>query len=198
MKRRVVLIFLFLLFCFPVFSYNMTTNIGEYLYIPSITVSPSYYGAIPTADYLQINNVPIRTQFAVNIDLNVLSFKFKKLEIRNSLSTKFVSFSLAYNQTALKSFISIGLKSSLLYDINPSYKLGFGLSWNFNTFYPNVGVHFASLGFHNINEIKISETPWFDWFISTGVNIDYRKDIIALNIPIGITLVYKGIWNMGD
>jgi len=198
MKRRFVSILLILLFCFPIFSYNITTNIGDFLYIPSITVSPSYYGAIPTADYLIIDNVPIRSQGAFNIDLNVLSFKYKKLEIRNSLSTKLVSHSLSFNQTALKSFTTIGIKSSLLYDINPSYSLGFGLSWNFNTFYPNMGVHFASVGFHNINKIMISKTPWFDWFLSTGINIDYRKDIIGVNIPIGITVVYKGIWNMGD
>jgi len=176
----------------------MTTNIGDYLYIPSITVSPSYYGAIPTADYLKIDNVPVRTQFGVNVDLNVLSFKFKKLEIRTALTTRLIGFSMSFNQTALKSFSTFGLKSSLIYDINPSYSLGFGLSWNFNTFFPNAGVHFASVGFHNINKIMLLETPWFDWFLSTGINIDYRKDIIGVNIPVGITLVYKGIWNMGD
>jgi len=198
MKRRVVFILIVLLFCFPIFSYNMTTNIGDYLYIPSITVSPSYYGAIPTADYLKIDNVPVRTQFGVNVDLNVLSFKFKKLEIRTALTTRLIGFSMSFNQTALKSFSTFGLKSSLIYDINPSYSLGFGLSWNFNTFFPNAGVHFASVGFHNINKIMLLETPWFDWFLSTGINIDYRKDIIGVNIPVGITLVYKGIWNMGD
>jgi len=158
---------------------------------PAIEIQGGYYGAIPTAAYLE-SEVPIRTQGEAKIYLDALSFSINRFQAGGAFFLGYVTPSLAFNQTQLKGFISYGARVYFSYFISDVYCLGLGAEIAVNN--SGTDVKFGSVSGILYNEFLFSQTAYVNFSVLAPIEVSYRKDIVAVSVSCGFKVRYKGYW----
>ena len=150
---------------------------------PEAGLNAGYYGAVPLASYLK-TDVPVRTQAALKLDLDLACFTFNRFRLESGMYLQWISPSLSYDQSRLKDFFGIGARLGLGFEIGANYY--------------RKDTKFGSVAGIIFGDFMVLRKPYFDVYITAPLNVSYRKDMVSVSLSIGVKLRYKGYWILED
>lgn len=162
---------------------------------PEAGLNAGYYGAVPLAPYLK-TAVPVRTQAALKLDLDLVCFTFNRFKLESGMYFQWISPSLSYDQSRLKGFFGIGARAAASYQLSSVFALGLGLEIGAN--YYRRDTKFGSFAGIIFGDFLVLRKPYFDMYITAPLNVSYRKDVVSFSLSIGAKFRFKGYWILED
>ncbi len=157
---------------------------------PGVSLSTSYYGAIPVSDSLkEQESLPMRSQLAIQLDLEPLAVRFGRLTLNGELWVRYTSRSMYWGDTFYRPFWAIGPAVSIHIQCNDLFGIQFGGAalYCFNT---TVHQAFAAIDAEVAPTIRFQAVD-HNWLtIMVPVRLQFRNDILGLQVGIGIKWNY--------
>ncbi|MDY4608997.1 MAG: hypothetical protein SPD11_00075 [Sphaerochaetaceae bacterium] len=189
-NRRTFMVSLLLLYVVGLSPLAAAKESGEIAWNPGVTLTASYYGAIPISDSLrEQEKLPMRSQMNTQLDLAPLSFRFGRLTLSGELWLRYTSRSIYWGDTFYRPFWSVGPAVTFHVQCTDVFGMQFGGA---GLYCFNAPVHqaFAAM------DILVAPTVRFriaahNWLsVVVPVRMQIRNDILGVQVGVGVKWNY--------
>ncbi len=181
---KVILLSLFLLM-----GTVSTVAAAVVAWAPEITVSDSYYAAVPLSRSLRESEVlPFRSQMAVDINAAFAGMRIDNCTLTIALDLQYVTRSIYWGQTYYRDFWAVGPAFTIRYDFTDIFGLRGACAVQY-CFDLDVHQAFGAISTSLAPSFRLKVAPSSFLTISIPLSAQFRKDIVGLQV--GIALGYN-------